>query len=176
MSVEDANIGNHTKGQSRVVGRKSWLAYFGALVRYGIIGGMLYFSFINYEEWNREFLSDYPFQLTQNIFFLLSVVLMALFLYQIAVIRSYKVFVNNAGAWLTGGILPWAKFGNGLRWRDADMAFYQPGFISWIANSYTVGVKHKFTNQTDYIVSNVWRGRVTCSLINEILNGKNPRG
>ena len=75
MGIEDANIGNNSNDQYRVIGRKSWLSYSGVLVRYGIIGGILYYAFINYERLNRELLIGYPFQLTQDIFVGLFVVL-----------------------------------------------------------------------------------------------------
>jgi hypothetical protein len=149
-----------SEGQ-KVIGKKSWVVYVGLLVRYTIIFSVIYFIDISlsgepYFSWIKEyFLYAYAF-------------FGIIFVYRFAVLFSYKIYVTNEGVWLSYGILPWAKGGNGLRWNDADMAFYYPSFLSWITNSYTITVNHKYTNSSDFKVSKIWRGRKVCSEISSI--------
>lgn len=145
----------------RVIGRKSWLAYGGLLLRYLLIFSSIYFLDVKLSlEPNFNWVKDYS--LYVYVYFI-----MMLF-YRIAVLRSYKIAVTNEGIWLSFGIFPWAKGGNGLRWIDADMAFYYPNFLSWITNSYKITVNHKYTNKSDFMASNIWRGRKVCSEISVI--------
>jgi len=145
----------------KVIGRKSWVAYVGLLIRYAIIFGVIYFLVINLStepdfNWVKEY-SLYVYAFFGIIF-----------IYRFAVLLSYKVSVTDEGVWLHFGILPWAIGGNGLRWNDADMAFYYPNFLSWITNSYTIMVNHKYTNASDFMASSIWRGRKVCGEIAEI--------
>ena len=145
----------------KIIGRKSWVAYFGLFIGYAIIFGLIYFIDITFlKEAEFEHLREY------NVYaytFFVSV-----FVYRLAVLRSFKISITNEGIWVNYGIFPWAKGGNGLRWNDADMAFYYPTFLSWITNSYTIKVNHKYTNSADFIVSNIWRGRRVCREIASI--------
>jgi len=145
----------------KVIGRKSWVAYLGVLIKYGIYIGI--FFYVNIHLATRTdfiWINDYIFYVYAY--------LGAFFIYRIAVLRSYKVSVTNEGVWLHYGIFPWAKSGDGLRWNDADMAFHYPNFISWITNSYTIKVNHKYTNTSDFMASKIWRGRKVCGEISAI--------
>ena len=150
----------------KVIGRKSWVAYVGLLIKYTIIFGAIYFLDIFNLSLEPNFSWIEEYSLYAYAFF------GVIFVYRIAVLRSYKIFVTNEGIWLTYGILPWAKGGNGLRWNDADMAFYYPNFLSWITNSYTITINHKYTNASDFMASNIWRGRKVCGEISSIQSSR----
>jgi hypothetical protein len=150
----------------KVIGRKSWVAYVGLLIKYTIIFGAIYFLDIFNLSLEPNFSWIEEYSLYAYAFF------GVIFVYRIAVLRSYKIFVTNEGIWLTYGILPWAKGGNGLRWNDADMAFYYPNFFSWITNSYTITINHKYTNASDFMASNIWRGRKVCGEISSIQSSR----
>ena len=155
---EQTSIGNIGY---KIIGRKSWVAYVGTILRYLITFGVLYFV--------EKQLVMFPqfFRVNEYILFIYGII-GVVFLYKIAVLRSNKISVTDEGIWLNSGILPWAKGGNGIRWNDADMAFYSPNFLSWITNSYTIQVNHKYTNKTDFRVASIWRGRKVCGEISEI--------
>ena len=150
----------------KVIGRKSWVAYVGLLIKYTIIFGAIYFLDIFNLSLEPNFGWIEEYSLYAYAFFGI------IFVYRIAVLRSYKIFVTNEGIWLNYGILPWAKGGNGLRWNDADMAFYYPNFLSWITNSYTITINHKYTNASDFMASNIWRGRKVCGEISSIQSSR----
>ena len=146
-----------------IVGRKAWTAYLGLLIKYSIIFSILYFVEDYLRRENLESINPYLsyFKFAYILFFIF-------FIYYLAVIRSYRVFYNIEGIWITWGIFPWAKGADGIRWADADMAGYRPTFISWLCNSYSIFVKHKYTNNNDWMVSSIWRGRVVArSISNE---------
>lgn len=145
----------------KIIGRKSWVSYIGFLFRYALIFGVLIYI-------DTSIATTPEFLWINEYIFYVYAFFSVLFIYKLAVLRSYKVSVTDEGVWLHYGILPWAKGGNGLRWNDADMAFYYPGFVSWITNSYTITVKHKYTNSSDFLVSHIWRGRKVCSDIASI--------
>lgn len=145
----------------KVIGRKSWVSYVKLIIKYAIIFGVVYFIDITLSvEPDFSYLKEYSLYA----YCFLGVI----FVYRIAVLRSYKVYVTNEGIWLNWGILPWARGSNGLRWNDADMAFCYTNFLSWITNSYTIMVNHKYTNASDFMVSNIWRGRKACGEISSI--------
>ncbi len=139
----------------RIIGRKSWVSYLSTLIIYGSIFAVIFVIQIYLP------VPALYFNIAYGFFGLL-------FLYRLAVIRSHKIYVTDEGVWYGYGILPWAKGGNGLRWNDADMAMYYPNFISWITNSYSITVQHKYTNTSDFRAQNIWRGRKVCGEISDI--------
>ena len=86
----------------KIIGRKSWVAYLSAIIAYLIF-----------------FTATYILNLYANIHTIAYIILFLLFIYKIAVIRSYKVSVTNEGVWMKFGVFPWTKSGNGIRWNDA---------------------------------------------------------
>jgi hypothetical protein len=96
----DTNV-HSTEGDAayKVIGRKSWVAYLGVLLKYGIYIGI--FFYVNIHLANRTdliWINDYIFHVYAY--------LGAFFIYRIAVLRSYKVSVTNEGVWLHYGIFP----------------------------------------------------------------------
>lgn len=166
--MNDFDTGEHSSMGSvgyKIIGRKSWVAYVNLTIRYAIIFGLIYIvDTMLFIEKDFNHLKEYS--VYAYAFFA------AVFIYRLAVLRSYKISVTNEGVWMNFGIFPWAKGGNGLRWTDADMAFYYPTFLSWITNSYTIKVNHKYTNSADFMASNIWRGRKVCREISSIQRSK----
>lgn len=140
------NDGMGTVSINDVIGRKSWVAYLGFILRY--IFYFLVLIAIDYAD----------FGIDQYVIYLY-LFFGALFIYRMAVIRSFQIYSTNQGIYYQVGILPWAKASNGIRWGDIDMPFYYPNFISWITNSYKVMIAHKYTNTSDFNATNIWRGR-----------------
>ena len=60
---------------------------------------------------------------------------------------------------------PWQKVGNGIRWEDIDMPFRSSNFVSWITNSHSINVKHKYTNEDDFVVTHIWDGQTVINII-----------
>ena len=165
VDVDTGEHGSIEIAGYKIIGRKSWVAYVNLIIRYAIFFGLIYFIDVTLLlEAELMYLKEYSFYAYP--FF------GVIFTYRLTVLRSYKISVTNEGIWLNYGIFPWAKGGNGLRWNDADMAFYYPNFLSWITNSYTIKVNHKYTNSTDFIASHIWRGRKVCGEISSIQRRK----
>ena len=143
-----------------VVGRKAWDAYI--------------YCFIFYFFWILVtiFISTKFKKIDSKYFNYVYLVLVTMFVYKLIVLKSYKIFYNSTGVFFSYGVLPWAKFGDGIRWNDADFASYYPNFLAWICNSYKISVKHKFTNQVDFVVEDVWRGRYVASIINSEIEAR----
>ncbi|CAG9253995.1 conserved hypothetical protein [Burkholderia diffusa] len=86
--------------------------------------------------------------------------------YEVAVERSYVLFMDDAGIWLRRGILPWSKGVNGVKWRDLDSAVYITGFVSWLTRSYTVRLEHRFTKANEILISHMAAGDQAVKVIN----------
>jgi len=120
-----------------------------------------YSSFFNLDD-------NFPRSLYDNLYAILFIIFIFLyFIYKWAYINSYKIFINGEGVWTYYGYFPWQKAGDGLRWEHFDMAFRSSGFLSWITNSHTIIVKHKYTNNDDFRVTNIWNGEKVISLIED---------
>lgn len=140
---------NSASSDEIIIGRKSWICYVAPLVLY-IIASLYLFNF------------GYDFEKYRYIIFTIFSILIV---YRLAVLRSYRLAVDPEGIWLLSGVFPWTYSSSGIRWRDADMAVYHANFSSWITNSYTIGLQHRFTNKSDFIATDIWGGRQACSVI-----------
>ncbi|MFL2841927.1 MAG: hypothetical protein ACJ0BH_04560 [Candidatus Puniceispirillaceae bacterium] len=161
MNDFEASPGLLKTQEINIIGRKSWLVYLGTTITYGVIFGVI-FGVQQLDMVNAPLNYTYAF-------------FGVLFIYRLAVNRSYKIYVNDEGIWYGAGIFPWAKQGNGIRWGDADMALYYNNLLSWITNSYTITVAHKYTNDSDFLVTNIWSGRTTVQQIADLQRSKlNP--
>ena len=88
--------------------------------------------------------------------------------YRAMAIRSRVLFTDDTGVWLRQGILPWSHGTRGVKWRDLEGALVFTGFKSWLLRSSTVRVSHRFTKDSEIIVSHVPRGAAVVGQINEI--------
>lgn len=184
MADTDFNTSNaNSPADYRVIGRKSWVEYFKVIIFYAIVFTIIFMISQNaglIVGMILDFTSSFVVDLTSDVVVDLTSdvenkyiywaygVFGGFFMYRLAFLRSYKMYLTAEGIWFSYGILPWAKGGNGLRWNDADMAMYYPSFLSWITNSYTLTVQHKYTNSSDFRVTNIWRGRKVVGVVSQV--------
>ena len=141
----------HNSAQAQVIGRKSWLAYFGvAVLALILLGGALPLAFL----WN------------ETAAIVVLVASGALLFYRIALLRSVQLYVDDAGVWVHSGVLPWKKGVTGVKWRDIDEATYAQGFWSWITRSYMVRIGHRFTKSNEIVLSHIGGGKQAVATIN----------
>jgi len=137
--------------QAQVIGRKSWLAYFGVAVLAAILLGVLLpLAFL----WNE----------TAALCVLLGSG--AILFYRVALLRSVQLYVDDAGVWVHAGVLPWKKGVTGVKWRDIDEATYAQGFWSWLTRSYMVRIGHRYTRTNEIVLSNIGGGKQAVATIN----------
>jgi len=173
MSENNFSENSNIDGDGRtIIGRKSWIVYFFITLYYLVIftiytGVFLYFF--------QDRLNDLD-TLFNHKGFITLISLFALhslwFLYLYLTARTHLISIDREGVWYTSGLFPWQKVGNGIRWQDIDMPFRSSNFISWITNSHSVTVKHKYTNLDDFVVTNIWDGQ---SVINIIANERSQK-
>ena len=92
----------------------------------------------------------------------------AVLVYNIMVLRSVVLFINDKGVWVYSGVLPWSKGVWGVRWRDVENASYNPGFLGWALKSYTVRVGHRFTRGNEIVLPSVKHGDKAVEQINAL--------
>lgn len=162
MSDADSDSGSHSSNPIggnfyEVVGRKSWVPYFFLIFKYSLVF-VLILGVRATEIYQTMALSIPELNAYSNYLY---IALGCLFAYKFAVLRSFKIYVVQRGVYYEEGIrlFPWWRRGDGIRWRDMDMSFYRNNFLSWITNSYTLMVNHKYTNNSDFEVNNIWGGK-----------------
>jgi len=139
--MEGINQSENT--EKKVLSRKSWTAYvapfFILLIVFLVLGS---------------------FHLA------LGIVPALLAVYSILIIRSHELYMNNDGVWLYRGIFPWNKGSHGVKWRDLDEAVYVTGFTSWALKSYTMKISHRFTKDSEIILTHMKVGDTAVQEIN----------
>ena len=83
-------------------------------------------------------------------------------------LRSYELYTDNDGVWIYRGIFPWNKGSSGVKWRDLDEAAYFTGFISWALKSYTIKISHRFTKDSEIVLSHMRIGDSAVMQINQL--------
>jgi hypothetical protein len=133
---------------------KSWTAYVGMVVRLLLLLGLGAAAIY----W-------------QPMYWKITAVILLLGLlfigYQIALLRSYRLYYDPAGVWIYSGILPWKRGVAGVKWRDLDEAIFVNSFWSWISGSYTVQLKHRFSKVIEISETNMARGKQAAITINQ---------
>lgn len=134
--------------------RKSWTAYVGIAVRIvlllGLAGATAY--------WQPEY---------WGLIALILGVALLFVVYQILLLRSYRLYYNEAGVWIYSGVLPWKRGVSGVKWRDLDEAIFVNDFWSWISRSYTVQLKHRFTKAIEISEPGMAQGKQSVIAINQ---------
>ena len=92
----------------------------------------------------------------------------ALFAYNILLLRSLFLYTDDHGVWVYSGILPWAKGMNGVKWRDLEDAVFFQNFFSWLFKSYTVRIGHRFTKTSELLLPHIAKGNIAVEHINEM--------
>lgn len=65
------------------------------------------------------------------------------------------------------GLFPWSRGVIGVNWRDVEDASYSPSFFSWLFNSYTVRVGHRFIKSSEIQLSHIANGSRAVVEIND---------
>ncbi|MGX4643247.1 hypothetical protein [Massilia sp. SYSU DXS3249] len=137
--------------RAQVIGLKSWLAYAGvAALAVILFGVLLPLAFL----WH---------DLAALAVLVLSALLVA---YEFLLVRSVQLYLDDLGVWVHSGVLPWKKGIAGVKWRDMDEAIFVNGFKSWLTRSYTIRVRHRFTQGSEIVLTNIARGKDAVALIN----------
>ncbi len=74
--------------------------------------------------------------------------------------------MDDLGVWVHAGVLPWKKGVSGVKWRDMDEATFVNGFTSWATRSYTVRIGHRFTKDSEIVLTNIARGKDAVAIVN----------
>ena len=136
---------------AHVVGTKSWIAYFGTLV----LAALLFFALLPIAFlWN---------EIAAGVVLVLSALVVG---YRLLLLRSVQLYYDDVGVWAYSGILPWKKGVAGVKWRDMDEATFAPGFWSWVTQSYTVRIGHRFTKSGEIVLTNIGRGKAAVATLN----------
>ena len=137
--------------QAQVIGVKSWLAYAGvAALAVLLFGVLLPLAFVWHE-------------MAALAVLILSALLVG---YQFLLVRSVQLYMDDLGVWVHAGVLPWKKGVSGVKWRDMDEATFVNGFTSWATRSYTVRIGHRFTKDSEIVLTNIARGKDAVGLVN----------
>lgn len=135
---------------------KSWIAYVGILVRTLLLTGLC--AAVIY--WQPAYWRIVAAILLVGLVFIG---------YQVLLLRSYRLYYDEAGVWIYSGVLPWKRGVAGVKWRDLDEAIFVNSFWSWISRSYSVQLKHRFTKAVEIGESNMANGRQAVVTINQQL-------
>ena len=162
---EFSEVSNIDGNGRTIIGRKSWIVYFLITLNYLFIFAIYTSVFLYFFQ---DRLNDLDILFNHKGFIIL-ISLLALhslwFLYLYLSARTHLISIDQEGVWYTAGLFPWQKVGNGIRWQDIDMPFRSSNFISWITNSHSITVKHKYTNSDDFVVTHIWDGQTVINII-----------
>jgi hypothetical protein len=137
--------------QAQVIGVKSWLAYAGVLALAIVLFGVLLpLAFLWHE-------------MAALAVLLLSALIVG---YQFLLVRSVQLYMDDLGVWVHAGVLPWKKGVSGVKWRDMDEATFMNGFTSWATRSYTVRIGHRFTKDSEIVLTKIARGKEAVAAVN----------
>ena len=146
--VENAENGNVV-----ILGTKSWTAFIRPLLLALLVLGLVL---------------PVVLRVTPGIGLILPLLLLAYLAIKLLEVRSFVLYQDKAGVWLSYGLFPWNKGTIGIKWRDIEIATYYPNFTSWLFNSYTVRVAHRFTRESEIFVKGIANGKAAVIAINEI--------
>jgi hypothetical protein len=147
MSEENAII---TSPTAQVIGVKSWLAYAGVAVQALLALGAA--AIITAQS-----------PLFGAVFLALAAPFVA---YNFLLVRSVQLYHDDVGVWVYEGVLPWKKGVTGVKWRDMDEATFVNGFWSWATGSYAVRIGHRFTKDSEILLTNIARGKDAVAALN----------
>jgi hypothetical protein len=140
-----------TAPSAHVIGVKSWLAYAGVAALAVILFGVLL-----------------PLAFLWHEMAALAVLVVSALLvgYEFLLVRSVQLYMDDLGVWVHSGVLPWKKGVSGVKWRDMDEATFVNGFKSWATRSYTIRIGHRFTKDSEIVLTNIARGKEAVALLN----------
>lgn len=92
---------------------------------------------------------------------------LAFIAYQFLLMRSYHLFYDEDGVWVSSGILPWNRGTSGVKWRDLDEAVFFQSLGSWLFKSYSIHLKHRYTKANEIVLSHWSNGDQVVMAIND---------
>ncbi|WP_436307985.1 hypothetical protein [Variovorax sp. LjRoot290] len=131
-------------GQAAILSRKSWLAYVGPVLACSLILVVAVPLLVQIFSWRVAIGAG--------------ALVVAYFGYQMLMIRSVKLYVDEAGVWVYAGVFPWSRGVAGVKWRDLDEAVYFQGLVAWITRAYGVRIGHRFTKSSELSLSAMSHG------------------
>ncbi|HVY22716.1 MAG TPA: hypothetical protein VG962_05115 [Steroidobacteraceae bacterium] len=153
---QDQDVSGTINRNAITLCHKSWVAYAGTLLR-GIIITALVIAALY---WKNTYWKPIA------IIWLLA---MTLIIYRWLWLRSFHLYYDDVGVWLYSGVLPWKRGVSGVKWRDLDEAVFFNGFMNWLARSYTVQIRHRFTKDSEILVTQMGNGKQAAITINQQL-------
>ena len=155
--MADGNEGNHYEESDDVVvlSRKSWTAY----VR-PVLAGLIIVPFFLLLTNSGSYFITLPLAALAAVFFA----------YRVLVLKSYVLFFDNEGVWVSSGVLPWTKATSGVKWRDLNDAAFFTGFASWLFRSHSLVVRHRFTESGQIYLDHMANGDKVVPAINSRLS------
>jgi hypothetical protein len=136
--------------QAQVIGVKSWLAYAGVAVQALLALAVAAFITTQSPVFGAVFLA----------------VAAPFIAYRFLLVRSVQLYHDDVGVWVYSGVLPWKKGVAGVKWRDMDEATFVNGFSSWATGSYTVRIGHRFTKDSEILLTNIASGKDAVAALN----------
>ncbi len=149
----------------QMVWKKSWVAYVASAVFWLFCFAI--FSAIGFAVVYFMDVADRKAVMIK-VMVVLGVIIFLRFILSILSIKSYRLFCTDEGVVLTYGIFPWTKTVNSIRWRDLDAATYYLSAISWISKSYSVTLRHRYTQEIAVAMVDVANGDKAVTMINEL--------
>lgn len=153
----EADIANKPVGDFVTLCRKAWTAYV-SLILWGL--SLLTLALLCAES----------FQISITVLIFTPALLWLL--YKWLLLRSLRLYYDDIGVWVYEGILPWSKGLRGVKWRDMDECTLTTGFWSWIFRSYTLRISHRFTKESEILLTHMFKGKEVSQKINQILMEK----
>lgn len=91
---------------------------------------------------------------------------LAIVAYQVLFLKSFHLYFDDVGVWVSSGILPWNKGVAGVKWRDLDEAVYFQSMGSWLFKSYSIRIGHRFTKSSEILLTHWAHGHEAVMSIN----------
>jgi len=160
---QDQDVSTQTSSTAITLCRKSWVAYTATFIRGLLVTSLL--AAVLY--WKSDI---------WKVVTIIWAVAMILIVFRWFSIRSFHLYYDDIGVWLYSGILPWRRGVVGVKWRDMDEATFHNSFASWAAGSYTVVVRHRFTKDSEIVVTQMAKGKQAAITINQQLQERIRKG
>ena len=139
-------------GEAEILSRKSWLAYVGPIVATGLVLVVAIPILVQIFSWT-----------TAGV---VGALILGYSAYHLLMLRSVKLYVDDAGVWVYSGVFPWSRGVAGVKWRDLDEAVFFQGLIAWVSRAYGVRIGHRFTKSSEVLLSAMSRGNLAAIEIN----------
>lgn len=93
---------------------------------------------------------------------------LALFVYQVLLIHSVRLFTHPDGVWVYSGVFPWNRGVSGVRWRDLREATFSQSFFGWLFKAYPVTVTNRYQGNNEISLPHIKNGDQAAMHINDL--------